>query len=138
MRRRWLLAFALALCAGGAHAADQAKKGAGKGVFFVEPGNGAVVRPEFKVVMGARGMDVKPAGELIENAGHHHLLIDTDPVSLGQVIPADDKHVHFGKAQTETTVKLAPGKHKLQLQFADGAHRSYGEAMRATINVTVK
>jgi hypothetical protein len=30
------------------------------------------------------------------------------------------------------------GRHTLQLPFADGAHRSYGEAMRATITVAVK
>jgi hypothetical protein len=138
MKKLLLLALALALVTGAAAAADQAKKGPGKGVFFVEPKNGAVVGTEFKVVMGVKGMDIKPAGEMVENAGHHHLLIDTDPVDLGKVIPADDKHVHFGKGQTETTVKLAPGKHKLQLQFADGAHRSYGEAMRATVDVTVK
>jgi len=138
MRKLVFLAFALALSSSALNAADGAKKTAGKGVFFVEPKNGATVGPEFKVVMGVKGMDVKPAGELVENAGHHHLLIDTDPVDLGKVIPADDKHLHFGKGQTETTVKLPPGKHRLQLQFADGAHRSYGEAMRATIHVTVK
>ena len=138
MRKSLLLVIALLACAGAVSAADPAKKASGKGVYFVEPKNGAVVGSELKVVMGVKGMDVKPAGELAENTGHHHLLIDTDPVDLGKVIPVDDKHVHFGKGQTETTVKLAPGKHRLQLQFADGAHRSYGEAMRATVNVTVK
>lgn len=138
MRRAVLCALVLAFLGGAAHAADQAKKAPGKGVFFVEPKNGAVVGTEFKVVMGVKGMDVKPAGEMVENTGHHHLLVDTGPVELGKVIPADDKHLHFGKGQTDTMVKLAPGRHTLQLQFADGAHRSYGEAMRATITVTVK
>ena len=53
-------------------------------------------------------------------------------------IPFDNQHKHFGKGQTESEVVLPPGKYKLTLQFADGAHRSYGEQMRKTIEVTVK
>jgi len=53
-------------------------------------------------------------------------------------IPADEHPLHFGKGQTEAMLKLAPGRHKLQLQFADGAHRSYGPAMSKTITYTVK
>jgi hypothetical protein len=108
------------------------------GVFFVEPKDGATVDQEFKVVMGVKGMAIKPVGDMTENTGHHHLLIDTAPVKRGESIPADATHLHFGKGQTETTVKLPPGKHTLQLQFADGAHRSYGDAMSATITVVVK
>jgi len=108
------------------------------GVFFFEPKDGATVGQEFRVVMRVRGMQVKAAGEMAPNSGHHHLLIDSGPVKKGEVIPADLRHLHFGKGQTETKVKLAPGTHKLQLQFADGAHRSYGPAMRKTITVTVK
>jgi len=108
------------------------------GVFFVEPKNGATVGQEFKVVMGVKGYEVKPAGDMTPMTGHHHLLIDAKPVPKGEVIPADEHHLHFGKGQTETTVKLPPGKHKLQLQFADGAHHSYGPAMAKTITVTVK
>jgi hypothetical protein len=55
----------------------------------------------------------------------------------GQAIPADDMHLHFGKGQTETEVTLKPGEHKLTLQFADGAHRSYGPKMSKTIKITV-
>ncbi len=133
MRR---MLFALVLCwaafAGLAHAKDK------PGVYFVEPKNGAVVGEEFKVVMGVRGYEVKPAGDIVPKTGHHHLLIDAKPVKKGEVIPADEHHMHFGKGQTETMVKLAPGKHKLQLQFADGGHHSYGPAMSKTITVTVK
>ncbi|HEY6242231.1 MAG TPA: DUF4399 domain-containing protein [Burkholderiales bacterium] len=107
-------------------------------VFFVEPGNGATVGQEFKVVMGVRGMDVKPVGDMTGKTGHHHLMIDSASIKTGEVVPVDDKHLHFGKGQTETTVKLPPGKHELQLQFADGAHRSFGSAMSASIEVTVR
>ena len=50
----------------------------------------------------------------------------------------DDQHRHFGKGQTETEITLPPGRYRLTMQFADGAHRSYGEKMRKTIEVTVK
>ena len=35
-------------------------------------------------------------------------------------------------------MKLEPGTHTLTLQFADGNHNSYGEAMSETITVTVE
>ncbi|MDH5553507.1 MAG: DUF4399 domain-containing protein [Nitrosomonas sp.] len=108
-------------------------------VYFIEPKDGAVVGHEVKVVMGVHGMEVKPAGTVEENVGHHHLLIDAPQVNAGEAVPAgSDKHRHFGKGQTETMIKLAPGKHTLTLQFANGAHVSYGEKMRDTITVTVK
>jgi hypothetical protein len=40
-------------------------------------------------------------------------------------MPATDKIVHFGKGQTETTQTLTPGKHTLQLIFADYLHQSF-------------
>lgn len=109
-------------------------------VYFIEPKDGAIVESEVKVVMGVQGMDVMPAGTVLENTGHHHLLIDASPqINAGETIPAgSDKHLHFGKGQTETKIKLTPGSHTLTLQFANGAHISYGENMRSTINVTVK
>jgi len=107
-------------------------------VSFVEPKNGATVGQEFKVVMGVKGMEVKPAGDMTTNTGHHHLLIDETPIAEGVVVPTSPKHLHFGKGQTETTVKLAPGKHTLMLQFANGSHQSYGEKMRSQITVEVK
>ena len=107
-------------------------------VFFIEPADGATLGPEFKVVMGVKGMQLMPAGESAKNTGHHHLLIDAAPIAGGNVIPKSDKHLHFGKGQTETTLKLPPGKHTLMLQFGDGQHVSYGEKMRAAITVTVR
>ena len=47
-----------------------------QGVYFMEPKDGAVVDAEVKVVMGVRGMEVKPAGSVADGTGHHHLLID--------------------------------------------------------------
>lgn len=109
-----------------------------QGVYFVEPANGATVSSPFKVRFGIKGMDVKPAGEQVAGQGHHHLLINLDSQPKGEIISVDDTHIHFGKAQTETDVKLAPGTYKLTMQFADGYHLSYGKDMSASISVIVK
>jgi hypothetical protein len=111
---------------------------ANKSVSFVEPKDGATVTSPFKVVFAVSGMAVEPAGEIKADSGHHHLLIDLGPMPAGEAIPVDAAHLHFGKAQTDAEVTLPPGKYKLTMQYANGAHVSYGPAMAATINVTVK
>jgi methionine-rich copper-binding protein CopC len=107
-------------------------------VWFVEPADGATVSSPFKVKFAVSGMEVKPAGDMTANTGHHHLLINATPVKAGEVIPADETHIHFGKGQTETEVKLAPGTYTLSMQFANGLHQSYGPGMSKSIKVTVK
>ena len=109
-----------------------------KSVWFVEPQDGATVTSPFKVVFGVKGMTVDPAGDIKADSGHHHLLINAGPTTAGDAIPADATHLHYGKAQTEAQITLPPGAYKLTMQFANGAHQSYGPAMAATINVTVK
>ncbi|WP_374619612.1 DUF4399 domain-containing protein [Pandoraea sp.] len=107
-------------------------------VFFVAPTNGATVSNPVVVKFGVEGMAIKPAGDMTSNTGHHHLIIDGDSIPAGQVVPTDDTHLHFGKGQTETSVNLTPGDHTLTIQFANGAHQSYGPAMSQTIKVHVK
>ncbi len=107
-------------------------------VSFIEPADGAVVSSPFAVKFGVSGMEVKPAGDMTAGTGHHHLLINEDSIPAGQSIPVDAKHLHFGKGQTETSVTLPPGKYKLTMQLANGAHQSYGPEMSKTINITVE
>lgn len=107
-------------------------------VFFNSPKNGAELSSPVSVSMGVSGMKVAPAGEVKTGEGHHHLIVDGAPIKEGEIVPSDATHIHFGKGQVETSVPLSPGKHKLTLQFADGAHRSYGEKMSETIEVQVK
>jgi hypothetical protein len=111
---------------------------AANGVWFMEPADGAVVPQTFKVKFGVKGMEVDPAGEQKTGKGHHHLLVNTANIESGNIIPFDEKHIHFGKGQLEAEVKLPPGQYKLTMQFADGFHLSYGKAMSTSINVTVK
>ena len=109
-------------------------------VFFVEPQNGATVGQDVKVVMGIEGMEIKLAGDMTPDTGHHHLVVDAPMIAEGEIVPVDkpEQYKHFGKGQTETTIKLTPGKHTLTLQLGDGAHRSLGERMRKTITVTAQ
>lgn len=110
-------------------------------VYFENLSNNAKVPSTFLVQFGVRGMEVKPAGQDIENrhVGHHHILIDNPAGEIpeGQVVPMDTKDIHYGKGQTEGVLELSPGKHTLTLQFADGAHRSYGKKLAKTITVFV-
>lgn len=111
----------------------------GARVYIIEPRNGATVKQEFTVKFGLSGMGVAPAGTDVENTGHHHLLIDADPPAMDQPIPADARHVHFGKGQTETKVKLAPGKHTLQLLLGDKNHIPHDKpVVSEKIRITVK
>lgn len=105
--------------------------------YFIEPADGAAVPEEFSVKMGVEGMRVQPAGQLAEGTGHHHLIVDGKPIEAGKPVPTDATHLHFGKGQTETTLKLPPGRHTLTLQFADGLHQSYGPRFSNTIRVHV-
>ncbi len=117
---------------------------AGAKVFFIEPVEGAEVKGPLvdgkvavAIKMGVENVAVKEAGQQIQGTGHHHLVIDGEHIPLGSVVPKDDTHVHYGKGQTETSVMLAPGEHSLTLQFADGAHLSYGPQLSAAIRIKV-
>jgi hypothetical protein len=126
MRSYILAALVLAtqFCVGSvAPAQERTPSAAGAEVYIISPKDGATVHNPFLVQFGLKGMGVAPAGVKFENTGHHHLLIDTDPpADQSAPLPATDKIVHFGKGQTETTLKLAPGKHTLQLLLADANH----------------
>lgn len=119
--------------------APMAPAPAGAKVFFKNLKNGETVKSPVKVEMGVDGMKLDTAGSMAAGTGHHHLLIDAgDSIPAGTVVPKDSTHLHFGKAQSTAEVKLAPGKHVLTLQFADGLHRSYGSQMAASVTVNVK
>jgi|SRR5579871_213107 len=131
----------LALVPGCTKSCEKAPGGEKVGVFFIEPKDNAHVVSPVLVKFGVIGMTVRPAMEDVNDktSGHHHLLID-DPkgyVEKGQVVPTDATHIHYGKGEESAEVALSPGVHTLTLQFADGAHISYGKDMAATITITV-
>ena len=113
---------------------------AGAEVSILAPEDGAVISGPVTVRFGVKGMTIVPAGEQKENSGHHHLLVDTAELPVaGQPIAKDERHLHFGKGQTETTLTLLPGNHTLQLVLGDAAHVPHTPAVVSkTIKITVK
>ena len=91
-------------------------------VYIISPMDGESVTNPVTVRFGLRNMGVAPAGVEKPDTGHHHLLLDTDLPALDQPVPSDDRHLHFGKGQTETQLNLSPGKHTLQLLLGDHMH----------------
>jgi hypothetical protein len=137
---RLLVALGVCLVAALAGAADRMAAPAGAEVYFIAPQNGAKLHSPVTVKFGLKGMGIAPAGVKFDNTGHHHLLVDTDvsELKLDAPMPATDKIVHFGKGQTETTLTLTPGKHTLQLIFADYLHQSFDPPLTSKkITITV-
>jgi hypothetical protein len=120
----------------------QSSAPAGARVYIINLKNGDTVTSPFKVQFGlTSNMGVAPAGIDKENVGHHHLLIDTTltPEEMTQPVASDEKHVHFGKGQTETTVTLPAGKHTLQLVLANWTHIPFKPPVQSeVITITVK
>ncbi len=138
---RLLLALGVTLIATLAVAQDRTAPAPNAEVYFIAPLNGATVHGPITIRFGLKGMGVAPAGVKFENTGHHHLLVDTDfsELKLGAPLPATDKILHFGKGQTETTLTLPPGKHTLELVFADYLHNSFDPLLHSKkITITVE
>ena len=109
----------------------------GARVFFKSPESGAKLTSPIKLQFGVSGMEIRPAGTDEKGTGHHHVLIDRGAFPMGEIIPADETHKHFGLGQTEAELVLTPGKHRLTMQFADFMHRSFGKQMASEIEITV-
>jgi pyruvate/2-oxoglutarate dehydrogenase complex dihydrolipoamide acyltransferase (E2) component len=114
----------------------------GADVYIIYPHNHETVHSPFVVRFGLKGMGVSPAAAgKIDGTGHHHLLVDTDvsEIDLQLPLPSTDKIIHFGKGQTETSLTLPPGKHTLELLFADSTHHSFDPPLHSKkITITVQ
>lgn len=112
---------------------------AGAKVYLIAPAKDATVSSPVTVVFGLSGMGVAPAGTQIPETGHHHLLVDDPTVDFALPMPTSAQVIHFGKGQTETSLTLKPGKHTLQLVFADWKHQAFNPTLASEkITITVK
>lgn len=103
-------------------------------VTIESPADGDSATSPVTVQMSATGIEIAPAGEVVDGQGHFHLMVDVECVEPGETIPGDtDGFNHFGKAQTEAELDLEPGEHTICLQVGDGAHT----ALDATDQITV-
>ena len=107
-------------------------------VFFENLEAGDTVENPIYITFGVEGMEVRPAGEIVEGTGHHHLLIGNAFLAKGEVVPANSENIHYGGGQVSDTVTLPLGEVRLGMQFANGVHASYGRDMSASIKVYVK
>ncbi len=112
---------------------------AGAAVYIINLKSGDTVSSPVLVQFGLKNAGVAPAGTQGDTTGHHHILIDDPTVDYVQPLPATDQIKHFGGGQTETSLTLKPGKHTLQLLFADWKHQSFNPAIVSDkITITVK
>ena len=88
------------------------KKPSGR-VFFVSPQNGEEVRSPVAFKMGLEGMEIQPAGEVLPGKGHHHIIINGDPLASGQAVP-------FVEKKTPRKGKYTRCKKKLLLNLSRG------------------
>lgn len=141
----------VAATAAAADAAPAADPGAalavpeGATLTLAEPTDGAIAvvppgqdKAKVHVKFDIRGMEVRPAGAIVAGTGHHHLMINEEGTPLGQAVPKNATNIHYGKGETEADVELSPGRYRLTAQFANGAHLSYGDKLRATIHLVVE
>ena len=108
-------------------------------VFFTNIKDGDTVKAPVLLQWSAENFTIEPAGEIHENAGHLHVMVNTACLPAGEVVPNDESHLHFGKAQTEAELGLASGAYTLCLQAADGEHKALaGDRMMQIIEITVE
>ena len=107
-------------------------------IYFRAPADGATVPTTFPVAFGLRNYGVAPATVNLANTGHFHILINVDAPPVGQHIPADSLHRHYGAGQIETTLTLAPGTYTLRVVLGDFEHKVISSALVSRpIRITV-
>ncbi len=131
---RIALLLTLLLLAGACSSDDGATDEASVSFGGIE--DGAEVTSPVTVDFVAENFEIEEAGAISEGAGHMHVMVDTDCVAVGDVIPADENHIHYGDGSTSTELELEPGEHTLCLQAGDGAHTALDLTDEITITVS--
>ena len=124
---------------GSVHSAGGVSNSSAK-VFIISPENNSTVTNPVKIVFGASGMKIVPAGVNENFSGHHHLLIDVKELpDLSKPIPSDKNYLHFGKGQKSAEIQLEKGVHTLQLLLGDHMHIPHADPIYSEkIIITVK
>lgn len=104
-------------------------------VEFAGISDGDTVASPVSISFEVEGITVSPAGDVVDGEGHFHVMIDVPCVAVGETIPNDDNHKHFGDGSTSAELELEPGEHTLCLQLGDGAHAALEPTDEITITV---
>jgi Domain of unknown function (DUF4399) len=139
--RKIVLSLAMLVSAAAFATAGETPAPADAKVYFIDLKDGDTVTSPVTIRFGLSGMGIAPAGVEVPNTGHHHLIIDDkiEGEALSEAIPMDEKHLHFGKGQTEAIVTLPKGQHTLQLVLGDWTHVPHKPpVMSERVTVTVE
>jgi len=124
-----------------APAAVEESMATGPRVFFIEPQDGATVKPTVTLRFGVENYDISAVPTTVDQVrpgmGHYHVAIDSSCLPAGTVIEKAAPWVHFGDGSSEIEMQLPPGEHTLTLQLGDDAHTTM-EGMCETITVNVE
>ncbi len=105
-------------------------------VFFIEPRAGATLDNPVTLKMGVENFVIEAAGQVVNRAGHYHILIDVPCIEAGQTIPRDEQRLHMGVGQTEFELDDLPaGEHSICLQLGNGFHRALEHTAEITFTV---
>ena len=89
--------------------------------------------------MGQMGQMGEMHGDEQDHGAHLHLIVDSPLPQTGMTVPMDEKHIHLMHGETKAVLKLAPGKHTLQLIMGGEDHVIGAHAPRSKlIAITVK
>ena len=81
----------------------------------------------------------KMQGDEQHHGSHLHLIVDSPLPNTDEMVPMDENHIHLMHGETTTVLKLAPGKHTLQLIVGGEDHVIRAHAPRSKmITITVK
>lgn len=128
---------------------------------ILSPMDGAVVRSPVTVIVGFKNTsgamheeDTKTLtsdatkqmeqmddmhGDEQHQGAHLHLIVDSPLPKTGTAVPMDENHIHLMHGETKTVLKLAPGKHTLQLIVGGADHVIRAHAARSKmITITVQ
>ena len=104
----------------------------GARVFITEPTNGIITGSPITIKFSMKNMELATAGRKHENSGHHHILVDLEEQpNMTRPLPTTNQIIHFGKAQTKTTLELTPGEHSFQLLLDNFAHIPHNPPARS-------
>ena len=91
------------------------------------------------IQLSTESVEIRPAGDVTPNSGHHHLFLNRDIVSAGETIPAEDGIIHLGGGQmTHQYPALAPGDYTLIAVLGDFAHVRVGTVKTDTVHFHVR
>jgi hypothetical protein len=110
----------------------------GTKVYFINLIEGQKIKSPYLVQLGLTSeMGIAPALADWPDTGHHHIIIDSTITNMNKSI--SNKHIHLGKGQTEIFLKLASGKHTIQIFFGDYSHIPHDPpVMSEILNITVE